>query len=105
MPGGLDNPLGARTLYLYQNGAYTLYTIYASQRRPNRSAHGITSGCVGLLTSGHDAPVLTNAGQDEGGRPAGIAAALARSFALPVRAAQTTGQVTSSGRPVARISS
>ena len=30
MPGGLDNPLGARTLHLYQNGAYTLYTIYAS---------------------------------------------------------------------------
>ncbi len=26
MPGGLDNPLGARTLHLYQNGAYTLYT-------------------------------------------------------------------------------
>ncbi len=30
MPPGLDNPLGARTLYLYQNGAYTLYTIYST---------------------------------------------------------------------------
>ncbi|WP_449254941.1 L,D-transpeptidase [Bosea sp. (in: a-proteobacteria)] len=49
MPGGLDNPLGARTLYLYQNGAYTLYTIYASSD-PESIGSGITSGCVGLLS-------------------------------------------------------
>lgn len=49
MPGGLDNPLGARTLYLYQNGAYTLYTIYASLDAESIGT-GITSGCVGLLT-------------------------------------------------------
>jgi lipoprotein-anchoring transpeptidase ErfK/SrfK len=49
MPGGLDNPLGARTLYLYQNGAYTLYTIYASLDAES-IGNGITSGCVGLLT-------------------------------------------------------
>ena len=49
MPGGLDNPLGARTLYLYQNGAYTLYTIYASSD-PETIGSGITSGCVGLLS-------------------------------------------------------
>ncbi|GJE18651.1 hypothetical protein AIGOOFII_3380 [Methylobacterium marchantiae] len=49
MPGGLDNPLGARTLHLYQNGAYTLYTIYASSE-PESIGSGITSGCVGLLT-------------------------------------------------------
>src|SRR6478735_11048135 len=49
MPGGLDNPLGARTLYLYQNGAYTLYTIYASSV-PESIGTGITSGCVGLLS-------------------------------------------------------
>ncbi|MGL5734357.1 MAG: L,D-transpeptidase family protein [Beijerinckiaceae bacterium] len=49
MPGGLDNPLGARTLYLYQNGRYTLYTIYASSD-PETIGNGITSGCVGLLT-------------------------------------------------------
>lgn len=30
MPGGPDNPLGARTLYLYQKGVYTLYTLYSS---------------------------------------------------------------------------
>ena len=49
MPGGLDNPLGARTLYLYQNGAYTLYTIY-STIDPESIGTGHTSGCIGLLT-------------------------------------------------------
>ena len=49
MPGGLDNPLGARTLHLYQNGKYTLYTIYASSD-PESIGSGITSGCVGLLS-------------------------------------------------------
>jgi lipoprotein-anchoring transpeptidase ErfK/SrfK len=49
MPGGLDNPLGARTLYLYQNGKYTLYTIYATSD-PETIGHGITSGCTGLLS-------------------------------------------------------
>ena len=49
MPGGLDNPLGARTLYLYQDGRYTLYTIYASSH-PDSIGKGVTSGCVGLLS-------------------------------------------------------
>ncbi|GGF46233.1 L,D-transpeptidase [Azorhizobium oxalatiphilum] len=49
MPGGLENPLGARTLYLYQNGQYTLYTIYASSD-PESIGSGVTSGCVGLLS-------------------------------------------------------
>lgn len=49
MPGGLENPLGARTLYLYQNGKYTLYTIYSTSD-PETIGSGITSGCTGLLT-------------------------------------------------------
>ena len=49
MPGGLDNPLGARTLHLYQNGVYTLYTIYATSD-PETIGSGVTSGCVGLLS-------------------------------------------------------
>jgi lipoprotein-anchoring transpeptidase ErfK/SrfK len=49
MPGGLDNPLGARTLYLYQDGVYTLYTIY-STRIAETIGKGVTSGCTGLLT-------------------------------------------------------
>src|SRR3954469_14388356 len=49
MPPGLENPLGARTLYLYQNGRYTLYTIYSTSD-PETIGSGITSGCTGLLT-------------------------------------------------------
>ena len=49
MAPGLDNPLGARTLYLYRNGAYTLYTIY-STIMPETIGKGVSSGCVGLLT-------------------------------------------------------
>jgi len=49
MPPGLNNPLGARTLYLYQNGVYTLFTIY-STIMPETIGKGVSSGCVGLLT-------------------------------------------------------
>ncbi len=49
MPGGPENPLGARTLYIYQNGRYTLYTIYASSD-PETIGTNLTSGCTGLLT-------------------------------------------------------
>jgi len=49
MAPGLDNPLGARTLYLYQDGVYTLYTIY-STRVPESIGNGVSSGCIGLLT-------------------------------------------------------
>ncbi|MCZ8260725.1 MAG: L,D-transpeptidase [Beijerinckiaceae bacterium] len=49
MPGGPENPLGARTLYLYQNGVYTLYTLYSTSD-PESIGSGVTSGCTGLLT-------------------------------------------------------
>lgn len=49
MPGGLDNPLGARVLYLYKNGVYTVYTIYSTSD-PQTIGSGITSGCTGLLS-------------------------------------------------------
>lgn len=49
MPGGLDNPLGARTLHLYQDGKYTLYTIYSTSD-PETIGTNLTSGCTGLLT-------------------------------------------------------
>ena len=49
MPGGLENPLGARVLYLYKNGVYTVYTIYSTSD-PDTIGHGITSGCTGLLS-------------------------------------------------------
>jgi lipoprotein-anchoring transpeptidase ErfK/SrfK len=49
MPPSLENPLGARVLYLYQDGAYTLYTIYSTVL-PQSIGTGVSSGCIGLLT-------------------------------------------------------
>jgi lipoprotein-anchoring transpeptidase ErfK/SrfK len=49
MPGGLENPLGARVLYLYRNGVYTVFTIYSTSD-PETIGTAITSGCTGLLT-------------------------------------------------------
>jgi lipoprotein-anchoring transpeptidase ErfK/SrfK len=48
MRPGLDNPLGARALYLYQNGVYTLYTIYGTNQAWSLGQN-VSSGCVGLL--------------------------------------------------------
>jgi len=49
MPGGLENPLGARVLYLYKNGVYTVCTIYSTSD-PETIGDGVTSGCTGLLS-------------------------------------------------------
>ena len=49
MAPGLDNPLGARVLYLYQNGRYTVCTIYSTSD-PESLGKGVTSGCTGLLS-------------------------------------------------------
>jgi lipoprotein-anchoring transpeptidase ErfK/SrfK len=48
MPPGLDNPLGARALYIFQNGEDTLYRLHGS---PEWQSIGkaVSSGCVRLL--------------------------------------------------------
>ncbi|MBN9233156.1 MULTISPECIES: L,D-transpeptidase [Phyllobacteriaceae] len=48
MPPGLKNPLGARALYLFQNGEDTLYRLHGS---PEWSSIGksVSSGCVRLI--------------------------------------------------------
>lgn len=47
MPGGLDNPLGARALYLYRNGKDTHYRIHGTN---NASTIGraTSAGCIRL---------------------------------------------------------
>ncbi|HEX2134289.1 MAG TPA: L,D-transpeptidase [Microvirga sp.] len=45
---GLDNPLGARALYLYQNGADTLFRIHGTNE-PWSIGQAVSSGCVRLL--------------------------------------------------------
>jgi lipoprotein-anchoring transpeptidase ErfK/SrfK len=48
MPPGLDNPLGARALYIFQGGEDTLYRIHGS---PEYWTIGkaVSSGCVRLM--------------------------------------------------------
>jgi lipoprotein-anchoring transpeptidase ErfK/SrfK len=48
MDGGLQNPLGARALYIYQNGVDTQYRLHGS---PEWSSIGksVSSGCVRLI--------------------------------------------------------
>ncbi|MBP0482022.1 L,D-transpeptidase [Sagittula salina] len=48
MDGGLDNPLGARALYLYRNGKDTLYRIHGT-RSPASIGHAVSSGCIRLF--------------------------------------------------------
>lgn len=51
MDPGLDNPLGARALYLFQNGEDTLYRIHGSSEAYS-IGHAVSSGCIRLLN--HD---------------------------------------------------
>jgi lipoprotein-anchoring transpeptidase ErfK/SrfK len=48
LPPGLDNPLGARALYIFQNGEDTLYRLHGN---PEWQSIGkaVSSGCVRLL--------------------------------------------------------
>ena len=45
MNGGPENPLGARALYLYQNGQDTLYRIHGTNE-PETIGRSASSGCI-----------------------------------------------------------
>jgi lipoprotein-anchoring transpeptidase ErfK/SrfK len=46
LPGGPDNPLGARALYLYdKNGRDTLYRIHGTNE-PDKIGQNVSSGCI-----------------------------------------------------------
>lgn len=47
MPGGGDNPLGARALYLYRNGRDTMYRIHGTPQ-PWTIGQAVSSGCIRL---------------------------------------------------------
>jgi lipoprotein-anchoring transpeptidase ErfK/SrfK len=47
-PGGPDNPLGARALYLFANGADTLYRIHGTND-PRSIGRAVSSRCIRLL--------------------------------------------------------
>lgn len=48
MPPGLDNPLGARALYIFQDGEDTLYRLHGSPEW-NSIGKSVSSGCVRLI--------------------------------------------------------
>lgn len=50
VPGGIDNPLGARALYLYQDGRDTLYRLHGTSE-PSSIGRAVSSGCVRLLNA------------------------------------------------------
>ncbi|MBS7803377.1 L,D-transpeptidase [Rhizobiales bacterium TNE-4] len=43
--GGPENPLGARALYLYDNGRDTLYRIHGTNE-PEKIGQAVSSGCI-----------------------------------------------------------
>jgi lipoprotein-anchoring transpeptidase ErfK/SrfK len=45
VPGGPDNPLGARALYLYEGNKDTLYRIHGTNQ-PEYIGQAISSGCI-----------------------------------------------------------
>ncbi len=47
LPGGPDNPLGARAMYLFQNNHDTLYRIHGTNE-PEKIGQDVSSGCIRL---------------------------------------------------------
>jgi lipoprotein-anchoring transpeptidase ErfK/SrfK len=48
MPGGPDNPMGARALYLYQGNVDTINRIHGAAK-PSEIGSKKTAGCIGML--------------------------------------------------------
>jgi lipoprotein-anchoring transpeptidase ErfK/SrfK len=48
MPGGLDNPLGARALYLHAGGQDTMYRIHGTNEAAS-IGRNVSSGCIRLM--------------------------------------------------------
>ena len=47
-PGGPDNPLGARALYLFQNGKDTYFRIHGTTA-PRSIGRSVSNGCIRML--------------------------------------------------------
>ena len=47
-PGGPDNPLGARALYLFQNGRDTYFRIHGTTA-PESIGRSVSNGCIRML--------------------------------------------------------
>lgn len=47
-PGGPDNPLGSRALYLFQNGRDTYYRIHGTNE-PQSIGRSVSNGCIRMI--------------------------------------------------------
>jgi len=50
MPGGINNPLGARALYLFDGGRDTLFRIHGTNE-PWTIGRNVSSGCIRLVNA------------------------------------------------------
>lgn len=50
VPGGPENPLGARALYLYRNGRDTLYRIHGTNQ-PQSIGQSVSNGCIRMINN------------------------------------------------------
>lgn len=50
MEGGMDNPLGARALYLFKGDKDTLFRIHGTNE-PDTIGHAVSSGCIRMLNA------------------------------------------------------
>lgn len=50
MPGGVNNPLGARALYLYRGQQDTLFRIHGTNQ-PRSIGQAMSSGCIRMLNA------------------------------------------------------
>ncbi len=50
VPGGPDNPLGSRALYLYRGGRDTLYRIHGTTQ-PSSIGRSVSNGCIRMLNT------------------------------------------------------
>ncbi len=57
MPGGINNPLGARALYLYRDGQDTHFRLHGTTE-PDTIGTAVSSGCIRLVN--HDIIDLYN---------------------------------------------
>ena len=48
LPGGLENPLGARALYLYRDGHDTNFRLHGTNE-PESIGHAVSSGCIRMF--------------------------------------------------------
>ncbi len=48
VPGGIDNPLGARALYLYKDGRDTYYRIHGTTQ-PSSIGRSVSNGCIRMI--------------------------------------------------------